>query len=696
VTALPDVRVLGQLLLMQSVVTSLPDDSILPFVTQGLTDIPGVMRVQFRAQSSADDEDATQHFRLACCAHELGELVFTVSDSTAFAPYADHLRNFAFMLAVILEERRQRRIIDAQYQHLELRVAERTGELARERDSAQRYLDIAGVMLMGLDKHGRIMMVNRKGAELLGEAESTLIGVDWFDNFLPGSKKVLGRQIFARLMAGNARLVERYENVIVTRAGMKRVMAWNNTLLRDEAGARTGTLSSGEDVTERRQAEERIRELAFFDQLTALPNRTLLLDRLKQTLSTCLRSGSQGALLFIDLDNFKSLNDTLGHDTGDILLQQVARRLTHCVREEDTVARFGGDEFVVILAALNGSAEEAATGAEVVAQKILSSLNDVYHLGQVTQRSTASVGVTLFDGHNVSAEDLMKQADLAMYRSKDAGRNLVHFFDPALESAVKERVRLERDLRRALAEGQFLLHYQAQVGSNGRLCGAEALLRWQSPRCGLVFPVEFIRLSEETGLIVPLGLWVFEAACRQLAAWASQPEMAQLTIAVNVSARQFHELDIVDQLLNVIRRTGAKPERLKLELTESLLLDNVADTVSKMSALKARGVAFSLDDFGTGYSSLSYLRRLPLDELKIDQSFVHHIVANPSDAAIARTIVALGQSLGLRVIAEGVENEEQRQFLASIGCFAYQGYHHSRPLPVDGLEGLVRRSSCDA
>jgi PAS domain S-box-containing protein len=245
VTALPDARVLGQLLLMQSVVTSLPDDSILPFVTQGLADIPGVMRVQFRAQSSADDEDATLRFRLACCAHELGELVFSVSDATAFAPYADHLRNFAFMLAVILEERRQRRIIDAQYQHLELRVAERTAELARERDSAQRYLDIAGVVLMALDKHGRIMMVNRKGAELLGQAESTLIGVDWFDNFLPGSKKVLGRQIFARLMAGNARLVERYENVIITRAGMKRVMAWNNTLLHDEAGARTGTLSSG-------------------------------------------------------------------------------------------------------------------------------------------------------------------------------------------------------------------------------------------------------------------------------------------------------------------------------------------------------------------------------------------------------------------------------------------------------------------
>ncbi|MCP5228085.1 EAL domain-containing protein [Accumulibacter sp.] len=693
VAALPEVRVLGQLLLMQSVVTSLPDDSIIQFVTQGLVDIPGVTRVQFRTGVCADEE-AALHFRLTCGASEHGELLFGVSDATAFAPYADHIRNFAFMLAVILEERSQRRTIDAQYRHLEQRVAKRTAELARERDTAQGYLDIAGVMLMALDRQGRILMVNRKGAELLGQAEESLIGVDWFENFLPARERAEVREVFDRLMAADTRLVESYENVIVTRAGQLRIMAWNNTLLRDEAGTVTGTLSSAEDVTERRQADEKIKELAFFDQLTSLPNRTLLLDRLKQTMASCLRSACRGALLFIDLDHFKSLNDTLGHDTGDILLQQVAQRLRRCVREEDTVARLGGDEFVVILAGLNGSAEDAAAGAEVVAHKILSSLNDVYHLGHVAQRSTASVGVTLFDGAQATAEDLMKQADLAMYRSKDAGRNLVRFFDPTLESAVTERVRLEGDLRRALAETQFLLHYQAQVGRNGRLCGAEALLRWQSPRRGLVAPRAFIRLTEETGLILPLGLWVLDAACRQLAAWAKQPEMAHLTIAVNVSARQFHEVDIVDQVLKVIQRTGARPERLKLELTESLLLDNVSDAAGKISALKARGVGFSLDDFGTGYSSLSYLRRLPLDELKIDQSFVRDIVANPSDAAIARTIVALGQSLGLDIIAEGVEREEQRDFLASIGCFAYQGYLHSRPLPAEGFEALVRRSSC--
>ncbi|WP_366522113.1 EAL domain-containing protein [Candidatus Accumulibacter sp. ACC003] len=688
---LPNVRVLGQLLLMQSVVTSLPDESILPFVTQGLADVPGVPHVQFRAEPSGD-EDAALRFRLASSVGEHGELVFSVSDAMVFAPYADHIRNFAFMLAVILAERSQRRTIVAQYRHLEQRVAQRTGELARERDTAQRYLDIAGVMLMALDKQGRIVMVNRKGAELLGQSESSLIGVDWFDNFLPAKEKAAIRKLFDLLMAGDTRLLERHENVIVTSTGAPRVLAWNNKLLRDEAGAVVGTLSSAEDVTERRQAEERIRELAFFDQLTSLPNRTLLLDRLKQTLATSARSARHGALLFIDLDNFKSLNDTLGHDTGDILLQQVARRLTSCVREEDTVGRLGGDEFVVILAGLNGSAEDAAADAEVVAHKILSSLNDVYHLGNVAQRSTASVGVTLFDGEQVTADDLMKQADLAMYRSKDSGRNLVSFFDPTLESAVKERVKLEQGLRRALAERQFVLHYQAQVAANGRLSGAEALLRWQSPRRGLVFPGEFIGLTEETGLIVPLGLWVFEAACRQLAAWANQPAMAQLTIAVNVSARQFHEVDIVDRLLAIIERTGARPERLKLELTESLLLDDVADTVGKMAALKTRGVAFSLDDFGTGYSSLSYLRRLPLDELKIDQSFVRDIVANPGDAAIARAIVALGQSLGLGIIAEGVESEEQREFLVSIGCYAYQGYLHSHALPVDRFEQLVGRS----
>lgn len=445
------------------------------------------------------------------------------------------------------------------------------------------------------------------------------------------------------------------------------------------------------DITERKKAEEKINELAFFDQLTGLPNRTLLLDRLKQIMTASARDGSYGALLFIDLDDFKTLNDTLGHDMGDLLLKQAAQRLATCMREGDTVARLGGDEFVLALGGLSMSESDAAIGTEIVAGKVLSILDQPYQLGDVAYRCTASVGATLFRGHLTAIEDLMKQADLAMYKSKEAGRNALRFFDPAMETAVMNRATLEKDLREAVQEKQFLLHYQAQVVGEGRLTGAEVLLRWPHPNRGMVSPAEFIPLAEETGLILPLGQWVLETACTQLAVWATHPEMAHLTVAVNVSAHQFSQNNFVDQILAVLDSTGANPERLKLELTESLLVGNVQNIIEKMSVLKAKGVGFSLDDFGTGYSSLSYLKRLPLDQLKIDQSFVRDVLSDPNDAAIAKTIVALAQSLGLSVIAEGVETATQRDFLASSGCHAYQGYFFSRPLPLEDFEEFARR-----
>ncbi|MDP2021882.1 MAG: bifunctional diguanylate cyclase/phosphodiesterase, partial [Hydrogenophaga sp.] len=384
-----------------------------------------------------------------------------------------------------------------------------------------------------------------------------------------------------------------------------------------------------------------------------------------------------------DLDNFKTLNDTLGHDKGDLLLQRVAQRLVFCVREGDTVARLGGDEFVVMLEGLSENPDEAATQAETVGEKILATLNQPYRLAGYENRSTPSIGVTLFSGHQTSIDELLKQADLAMYQSKTAGRNTLRFFDPAMQAMVSERAALEVDLREAVRQQQFVLYYQPQVVEDGRLTGAEALLRWQHPRRGLVSPAEFIPLAEETGLILPLGHWVLETACAQLATWANQPKTAQLSLAVNVSANQLHQADFVDQVLAVLSRTGANAKRLKLELTESLLVSDVEKTIAKMAALKAHGVGFSLDDFGTGYSSLSYLKRLPLDQLKIDQGFVRDILIDPNDAAIAKMVVALADSLGLAVIAEGVEIEAQRDFLAHLGCHAYQGYLFSRPLPLD-------------
>lgn len=445
------------------------------------------------------------------------------------------------------------------------------------------------------------------------------------------------------------------------------------------------------DVTERKKAEEKVQELAFFDQLTGLPNRTLMLDRLRQAMAASSRNGGHGALLFIDLDNFKMLNDTLGHDAGDLLLQQVGRRLVSCMRQGDTVARLGGDEFVVMLEDLSANSREAASQAEAVGEKILATLNHAYEFGAHRYHGTPSIGVTLFANHLETTDELLKRADLAMYQAKAEGRNTLRFFDPEMQATVTARASLELDLRKAITEQQLLLYYQPQVDSSGRVIGAEALVRWQHPQRGMVSPADFIPLAEESGLILPLGQWVLETACASLLAWGSKPEMARLTLAVNVSARQFKLSSFVGQVLDVIERSGIRPELLKLELTESLLLENVEDIIAKMSALKARGVGFSMDDFGTGYSSLAYLKRLPLDQLKIDQAFVRDVHSNPSDAAIARTVVALGQNLGLTVIAEGVETGVQRDYLTGMGCHAYQGYFFSRPLPRQDFEAFVKR-----
>jgi len=815
-------------------------------------------------------------------------------------------------------------------------------ELSRQRDTAQRYLDIAAVMLMAIDTQGRIMLINKKGSQLLGKPENELIGSDWFAEFVPVDERIAVRRVFDQMMRGEAHLVEKYENSVINSAGQKMLLAWNNSILLDEDGSISGTLSSAEDITERERvqrllresrerfdlavrgssdgiwdwnvetgeiyvserwcemlgyqpnevsfgpegwthwihpddrtealdrmrkhfktrqpyaseyrmptrngeyrwflnrgqaiwntqgrairvagstsditerkagedqlrklslavqqspesivitnlggdieyvneafiqntgynreevigknprilhsgktppeifaalwealgqghswkgefcnqrkdgseyiehavitpirqhdgtvthyvavkedittrkaSEEQINTLAFYDQLTSLPNRRLLLDRLKQALAASARSKRFGALLFIDLDNFKILNDTLGHDIGDLLLQEVARRLTTCVREGDTVARLGGDEFVVMLEDLSENIEESAAQTKTVGEKILQSLNETYQLSTYSHHSTPSIGVTLFSSQHEAIDELLKRADLAMYQAKAAGRNTLRFFDPEMQAVVTTRAAMEADLREAILNDQFMLHYQAQVVGEGRVTGVEALLRWQHPQRGMVSPVEFIPLAEDTGLILPLGHWVLQTACAQLALWASRPRMSHLTIAVNVSARQFHHRDFVDQVRAVLEHTGANPQRLKLELTESLLVDDVESVIAKMTALKMVGVGFSLDDFGTGYSSLSYLKRLPLDQLKIDQGFVKDILTDANDAAIAKMVVVLAESLGLSVIAEGVEMEAQRSFLAHHGCHAYQGYLFSRPLPLVQFEEFALKT----
>ena len=446
------------------------------------------------------------------------------------------------------------------------------------------------------------------------------------------------------------------------------------------------------EVAERKMADDEIRNLAYHDALTRLPNRRLLFDRLQHAIAASSRSGRYCALLFIDLDNFKTLNDTLGHDAGDLLLQEVSRRLATCLREGDTAARLGGDEFVVLLENLSENAQEAATQAETTGEKIHGALNQTYQLANHEYNGTPSIGVTLFTDHQDTVDELVKRADLAMYHAKSAGRNALRFFDPQMQAVITTRATLEAGLREALLKQQFLLYYQAQVDSQGHVTGAEALLRWQHPQGELVSPMEFIPLAEDTGLILLLGRWVLETACAQLALWAACPELAHLMVAVNVSPREFHHKDFVEQVKSVLVTSGARPQRLKLELTESLLLHDVEDTIVKMTALRAEGVSFSLDDFGTGYSSLSYLKRLPLDQVKIDRSFVRDVLTDAYDSAIARSVIDLGRNLGLGVIAEGVESGAQRDFLAANGCQNYQGYLFSRPLPLHEFEKFVRRA----
>ncbi len=464
------------------------------------------------------------------------------------------------------------------------------------------------------------------------------------------------------------------------------------TSVRDDAGDITHYVAIFMDISERKRAEEEIQRLAFYDTLTELPNRRLLMDRLIQSLIASERSGAFGALLFMDMDNFKILNDTQGHDVGDMLLIEVAKRLKACVRESDTVARLGGDEFVVILQGLGSSELLAANQAEDIAEKIVEALSKTYHLGEHEHHSSVSIGVGLFHGRQITVDELLKRADTAMYQAKSAGRNAVRFFETDMQKSVESRAMLEKELRQALSREELQLYYQVQVNSSRQIIGAEVLLRWINPERGFVSPAQFIPLAEESGLILPIGLWVLETACRQLRQWQDSPETRHLQLAVNVSARQFRQPNFVAQVGEMLERYGFDPSRLKLELTESVVLTDVEETVQKMLDLKKLGVQFSMDDFGTGYSSLSYLKRLPLDQIKIDQSFVRDIVTDKSDAIIVKTIIDMSINFNLEVIAEGVETGEQLEILRQNGCQAFQGYLFGKAVPLAEFEAQTRRS----
>ncbi|MBI4693464.1 MAG: EAL domain-containing protein [Gammaproteobacteria bacterium] len=563
----------------------------------------------------------------------------------------------------------------------------RRRQVADLRLAAHAFETVEGIFVT--DPHGVVLRVNRAFTHILGYTAEEVLGHTprlwnsqrYDERFFEHLKhEILGGgwhgEIWARHKSGAE--VPLWETV---------------STVRNEAGAITHYVSTMLDMTERKTIEARIERLAYYDELTGLPNRRLLTNRMDQALALATRNDYRGALLFVDLDHFKNINDALGHAVGDALLAEVGRRLQLHLRRADTVARLGGDEFVILLANLGPAAEPAAAQARMVAEKCLETLNEPYELAGHLYYVSPSIGITLFPEASETSDDLLKRADTAMYRAKAEGRNQISFYEPRMQAAAELRLALEKDLRQAIARDEFHVVCQPQVDADGGVVGIEALLRWDQRERGFVPPAQFIGIAEETGLIATIGDWVMEAALREFAKLAAGREPARLGVSVNVSVRQFAQHDFVARVVAAASRAAVPLSRVTLELTEGIFIENVTDTVRKMEALKREGVRFSIDDFGTGYSSLTYLKRLPIDELKIDRSFVTDITVDANDAAIVETVIAVARHLRLEVVAEGVETREQWEFLRERGCGRFQGYLFAKPLRVAELATLIDRSA---
>jgi diguanylate cyclase (GGDEF)-like protein/PAS domain S-box-containing protein len=535
--------------------------------------------------------------------------------------------------------------------------------------------------IMVTDVNNKIISVNRSFVEITGYAAEEIVGQD------------------PKILSSGLQPPEFYDSMwaVIAETGSWQGEVWDRrkngevypealTIIRvkNAEGAIINHLAIFSDISERKIAQERIQQLAHYDVLTGLPNRVLFSDRLEQAIISAQRNHTNIALLFLDIDRFKQINDTLGHGVGDRLLQNVGQRLLGCVREQDTVSRQGGDEFIVVLS------DAGSAGAELVAQKILQSILQPYVIEQHDLRITASIGIAIFPDHAQDSESLIKYADVAMYQAKESGRNCYLSFHPAMNESSYERLKLENALRGALERDELCVYYQAQVNlQDGRIVGCEALVRWLHPTLGMIYPDKFIPLAEETGLIVSINHWVLEQAIKQCRAWRDAGFNA-LTMSVNLSALQFRQHNLLQQVKGLLDKYELPPGVLDLELTEGILMQGVERTLATLHELSAMGVILSLDDFGTGYSSLSYLKRFPIQQLKIDQSFVRDVITDASDATRVRTIILMAHSLKLDVIAEGVETQEQAEFLMQSGCERAQGYHFRRPVTAEEFELLLQ------
>jgi diguanylate cyclase len=544
-----------------------------------------------------------------------------------------------------------------------------------------------------VDDKSNIVEFNPAAERTFGYQRDEVLGKNLANIIIPPESRQAHREGFNRFCnSGESKMLGKRMELNAMRADGREFPAELTISAIDWAGTRM-VVGFLRDITERKRAELEINDLAFYDPLTKLPNRRLLRERLEATLSTNVKHQTYSAILFIDLDNFKMLNDTRGHDVGDLLLMEVSSRLKSCVRTEDTVARLGGDEFVVILEHLSNDIAQATSQAEMVGEKIRKALGQLYLINDFDHYSTPSIGISMFHSQEMTVDELLKRADTAMYQAKQAGRNAVRFFDPAMQAALQARATLEDDLRFALESDQFKLLLQMQVNELNQVVGAEALIRWEHPEQGVIYPSQFVPFAEESLLILPIGQWVLEAACVQLLEWQNSPATKELTLAINVSARQFRQANFVEQIQNTLAKFDVSPSKLQLELTEGLVFDNIADSIKKMRELRAMGINFAMDDFGTGYASLIYLKSLPLSKIKIDRSFVRDIAVDRDDEIIVQTIISMAHNLGLEVIAEGVETIEQLEFLRKNGCKVFQGHLFGKAISQAEFSHLINQSA---
>jgi diguanylate cyclase (GGDEF)-like protein/PAS domain S-box-containing protein len=569
---------------------------------------------------------------------------------------------------------------------------QKTVELAlrEKQQTLQSLLDNAPIGIWFQNTEGKLLFVNQAFCGAIGISEEDFLSVPHYSVLYSPetAKSCMASDEIALSNEGPQISYERMRFV----DGKFHDLEIIKSRVHNEHGQSLGLIGLSMDITEKKQAEEKLLHQAFFDEVTGLGNRNYLMENLAKSLADAARHNHFNALLFFDLDNFKIINDSLGHHTGDILLKEIGNRLKEVVRTEDTVARLGGDEFIVILNHLGTEQRLAEAQAHDIAEKIRKKLALPYDLGEHEQHITMSVGISMFPNHDNDVHDILKHADIAMYRAKEAGRNAVRFFIPSMQKEAEERLLIQNMLRYALPNKQFMLHFQPQYNCKGKVIGAESLLRWHHPAQGNIPPSRFIPVAEESGQIIDIGAWVLRETCVTLKRWQDLGK-DKITLSANVSPRQFHQENFVEQVLSVVAETGVNPNYLELELTESLLIEHMGDVTEKMNALKQHGIRFAIDDFGTGYSSLAYLKRMPLDRLKIDQSFVQDVTTDPSDALIVEAIIAMATHLQLEVIAEGVETEEQLNFLQNNGCTMHQGFYFSRPIPLEEFEKLLPQSS---